>query len=245
MNRKELIAKLDYWSSDDILPRLSKIVETMDYIFGLDDRYIGALLIKRGGDKWSEFRSFYDLLHEWIKNPGIDIVDRIANNMTWFHMIMGVECTKLSNRIEELEASCMVNEQMMRDTLGFYRKYVGDFCQCFYVAHAYSEIYREYAFENNASFTIVEAQEFYESIMKSVVMYILYGKKNVVYELKPPSGHGGEIDILRFLNNDGEFVPGYIITHNVKCFINMAYAHIRSYEWLLDSTSEEDVYESE
>lgn len=234
MTRQELIKKLEYWASDEILPKLIEIINSMDFIFGLDDRYICALLKNNSGDEWSDFRSFCYLLKEWKNAPEIDIVDKIANKITWFHMIMGVECTKLVKRIDHIQILCTANEQNLRESLWQFRKYLSDFCSCFYTAHPYIDIYRKYAFETNPSFTIYEVHEFYEHIMKALVMYILYGKSNVKYVLKPKNDHGGIIDIKKFLTgNDGDIL-GYVITHNVKCFVNLAYVHIGSYEWLID-----------
>lgn len=239
MNRKELIMKLEWWASSDVLPRLMKIIETLDRSFGLDDKYIRALLVKHGGKEWTEFRVFCYTLEYWNQNPGFDIVDKIANNISWFHMIMGVECTKLQARIEEIEALCIAYEPGLLKYLERFREYISDFCSCFYIAHPYIDIYRENAFEKNASYTINEAKEFYQCVMKATVMYILYGAKSVRYDLKPPSGHGGTIDIVKFING-GDDILGYVITHNVNCFINLAYAHIRSYQWLIDSFENEE-----
>lgn len=236
MTRAELLKKLQYWASDEVYLKFIRVIESLDYVFGLTEQGTRALMINHGGTEWNEFRSFYKALTQWKQDPEFDIITTMANNIPWFQMITKTEVTRFMTRLTLISDALDMKLDILYKSLDVYREYLSEFATTFYTMHPNIDTYRKYCFELNPTFTIQEAQEFYQSIMTATVRYILYGKLDVEYILKEKGKYGGIIDIRKFIMCDENPPLGYIITHNVRCFANMALNHdLRLYEWLIES----------
>ena len=247
MTSANLIKRLEPWKSEPRLSNLIIIINIIDEVFGLNSKYVRALLQNHSCPEWIRLRSFVETMKEWKEDPNFDIVTKMRDNPEWFDMVVSVDLEEIDTRITDTAELISRYRANFHDSLRYFRRFVESFCEVFAsgMKAAYADEstkqkslldeYRKRAYEENPHFTSVDALEFYSQVCRAIIYHMFYARDNVFYAPKNIAMHGDKINIGKMVrHNSSTRATDYVLMHNVNAYIRRALNHVALYDWMID-----------